>query len=84
MDAFVVDQGCEQTSGLGSDLGPELRVPGSQPEQGRPRLFSTMIMFFLVLILLELITYMDSVNWSLLRLTSLLVSVCATLLLGLL
>lgn len=51
MDAFVVDQGCEQTSGLGSDLGPELRVPGSQPEQGRPRIFSTMIMFFLVLIL---------------------------------
>ena len=40
--------------------------------------------FFPVLILLELITYMDSVNWSLLRLTSLLVSVCATLLLALL
>lgn len=51
MDAFVVDQGCEQTSGLGSDLGPDLRVPGSQSGQGRPRIFSTMIMFFLVLIL---------------------------------
>lgn len=38
--------------------------------------------FFLVHISLELITYMDSVNWSLLRLTSLLVSVCATLWLG--
>ena len=51
MDAFIVDQGCEQASVLGLDLGPELQARGSQPELGRPGIFLIMIKFLFVLIL---------------------------------